>query len=212
MDLKAAINYKVNYLKEHIAVLEKMSVVYSTGFFITVSPESITLASSHCNKKDETYCTNLSAPFIVEVPPFKEVLMKTMPSTDVFFGNETEAWKLVSSCFVVVPLLAPVPEPKTRSNTTNDIEINGIFLHDVILSSTCPACPRILTTSPNKRQIRPVQQSFGNIANIEDNDEERNNTPEVIHEVIYVKTINGKTFSTRHHRNMTAAVILEEVE
>ena len=132
-----------NYLKEHIAVLEKMSEVYSTGFFITVSPESITLASSHCNKKDETCC----APFIVEVPPFKEVLMKTMPSTDVFFGNETEAWKLVSSCFVVVPLLAPVPEPKTRSNTTNDIEINGILLHDVILSSTCPACPRILTTS-----------------------------------------------------------------
>ena len=140
--------------------------------------------------------------------------MKTMPSTDVdvFFGNETEAWKLVSFCFVVVPLLAPVPEPKTRSNTTNDIEINGILLHDVILSSTCPACPRILTTSPNKRQIRPVQQSSGNIASIEDNDEERNNTPEVINEVIYVKTINGKTISTRQHRNMTAAVILEEVE
>ena len=188
--------------------MEKMSVVCGTGFFITVSPESITLASLHCNKKDETCCTNLSAPFIVEVPPFKEVLMKTMPSTDVLFGNETEARELVSSCFVFVP----VPEPKTRSNTTNDIEINGTLLYDVILSSTCPACPRILTTSPNKRQIRPVQQSFGNIANIEDNDEERNNTPEVIHEVIYVKTINGKTISTRHHRNMTAAVILEEVE
>ena len=27
-----------------------------------------------------------------------------------------------------------------------------------------------------------------------------------------MKTINGKTISTRHHRNMTAAVILEEVE
>ena len=39
MDLKAAIIYEVNYLEEHIAVLEKMSVVYSTGFFITVSPE-----------------------------------------------------------------------------------------------------------------------------------------------------------------------------
>ena len=105
VDLKAAINCKVVHLKEHIAVLEKVSVVYSTGFFIKVSPELITLASSHYNKKDETYCTNLSAPYIVEVPPFKEVLMKTMPSTDVFFGNETEAWKLVSSCFVVVPLL-----------------------------------------------------------------------------------------------------------
>ena len=36
--------------------------------------------------------------------------------------------------------------------------------------------------------------------------------PEEIHEIIYVKMINGKTISTRHHRNMTAAVILDEVE
>ena len=107
---------------------------------------------------------------------------------------------------VSVPLLAPTP--KTRSNTTNDIDLNRIFFHGVILSSTCPACPRILTTSPNKRS--PVQQSFGSIVDIEDN--EYDNTPEEIHEVIYVKTINGKTISARHHRNMTAAAILEEVE
>ena len=197
---------------EHIAVLEKVSVVYSTGFFIKVSPESITLASSHCNVKGKTYYMNLSAPFIMEVPPFKEVLMKTMPNIDVLFGNMTEARELVSSCFVFVPLLVPAPAPKTRSNTTIDIELSRVFLLDVIFPCTCPACPKILTTSPNKRQIRPVQQSFGNTANIEDNDEERDNTPEEIHEVIYVKTINGKTISTRHHRNMTAAVILEEVE
>eukprot|EP00450_Noctiluca_scintillans_P004816 CAMPEP_0194502548 /NCGR_PEP_ID=MMETSP0253-20130528/26108_1 /TAXON_ID=2966 /ORGANISM="Noctiluca scintillans" /LENGTH=474 /DNA_ID=CAMNT_0039344711 /DNA_START=40 /DNA_END=1464 /DNA_ORIENTATION=- len=90
-DLKAANNYKVDHLKEHIAVLEKAKVVYSAGFFITVSPESIELASSHCNEKGKTYCMNLSAPFIMEVPPFKEVLMKTMPNIDVLFGNETEA-------------------------------------------------------------------------------------------------------------------------
>ena len=36
--------------------------------------------------------------------------------------------------------------------------------------------------------------------------------PEEIHEIIYVKMINGKTISTRQHRNMTAAVILDEVE
>ena len=111
---------------------------------------------------------------------------------------------------VFVSLLAPTP--KTRSNTTNDSDLNRILFHDVILSSTCPACPRILTTSPNKRQIRSVQQSFGRIVDIEDNNEENDNTPEEIHEVIYVKTINGKTISARHHRNMTAAVILDEVE
>ena len=111
---------------------------------------------------------------------------------------------------VIVSLLTPIP--KTRSNTTNDRDLISILFHDIILSCSCPACPRILTTSPNKWQLRSVQQSFGNIGNIEDNDEERDNTPEEIHEVIYVKTINGKTISTRHHKNMTAAVILEEVE
>ena len=111
---------------------------------------------------------------------------------------------------VFVSLLAPTP--KTRSNTTDDSDLSSILFHAFILSSTCPACPRILTTSPNKRQIRSVQQSFGRIVDIEDNNEENDNTPEKIHEVIYVKTINGKTISAKHHRNMTAAVILDEVE
>ena len=56
---------------------------------------------------------------------------------------------------VFVSLLAPTP--KTRSNTTDDSDLSSILFHDFILSSTCPACPRILTTSPNKRQIRSVQ-------------------------------------------------------
>ena len=187
-------------------------IVGTERSLIAVSPVSITLASSHYNKKDETYCTNLSAPFFVEVHPFKEVLMKTMPSTDVFFGNETEAWILVSSCFVVVPLLAPAPEPKTRSNTTNDRDLIIVLFHHIILSFSSLTGPRIQTTSPNKWQIRSVQHSFGNIGNFEDDDEERDNTPEEIHEAIHVKTINGKTISTRYYKNMTAAVILEEVE
>ena len=167
VDLKAAINYKVdhlkehiavlekvNHLKEHIAVLEKVSVVFRKGFFIKVSPDLISLASSHCNVKGKTYYMNLSAPFIMEVPPLKEVLMKTMPNIDVLFGDVTEARELVSSCFVFVPPLAPAPAPKTRSNTTIDIELSRVFLLDVIFSCTCPACPRILITSPDKRQIR----------------------------------------------------------
>ena len=91
--------------------------------------------------------------------------------------------------------------PRTRSNTTNDRDLISVLFHDIILFCSCLTCPRIRITSPNKWQIRSVQQSFGNIGNIEDNDEERDNTPEEIHEVIYVKTINGKTISTRHHKN-----------
>ncbi|GFH08837.1 PfkB domain-containing protein, partial [Haematococcus lacustris] len=34
---------------------------------------------------------NLSAPFIVQVPPFKKVLMDSMPYIDFLFANEVEA-------------------------------------------------------------------------------------------------------------------------
>ena len=64
-------------------------------------------------RTQEPAAGNLFADAILEA-------MKTTISTDVFFGNDTEACKLVSSCFVVVLLWAPAPEPKTRSNTTND--------------------------------------------------------------------------------------------
>eukprot|EP00746_Dinoflagellata_sp_MGD_P010718 gnl/MRDRNA2_/MRDRNA2_122252_c0_seq1.p1 gnl/MRDRNA2_/MRDRNA2_122252_c0~~gnl/MRDRNA2_/MRDRNA2_122252_c0_seq1.p1 ORF type:complete len:478 (-),score=117.95 gnl/MRDRNA2_/MRDRNA2_122252_c0_seq1:103-1536(-) len=92
-NLSAANNYKVDHLKEadNMAILEKAKVVYSAGFFITVCPDAIALASKHCNDNGKTYCMNLSAPFIMEVPPFKECLMKTMKYIDVLFGNETEA-------------------------------------------------------------------------------------------------------------------------
>merc|ERR1711870_107997 len=36
-------------------------------------------------------CMNISAPFIVQVPPFRKVLEDTLPLVDFLFGNETEA-------------------------------------------------------------------------------------------------------------------------
>lgn len=92
-NLSAANNYKVSHLKqeEHMAILHKAKVVYSAGFFITVCPEAIEISAKHCNEKGKTYCMNLSAPFIMEVPVFKQTLMKTMPYIDILFGNETEA-------------------------------------------------------------------------------------------------------------------------
>ena len=32
---------------------------------------------------------NLSAPFLMLVPPFNAVLLNTVPNVDVLFGNET---------------------------------------------------------------------------------------------------------------------------
>lgn len=52
---------------ENWAIVEAARVIYSAGFFITVSPESILAAAKHCAAQDKIYCMNLSAPFIMQV-------------------------------------------------------------------------------------------------------------------------------------------------
>lgn len=91
--LNAANNYKVSHVQEpaHMRILEGAKVVYSAGFFITVSPEAMDIASEKTVEKKTTYCLNISAPFIVQVPPFRAQLEKLLPATDFLFGNEDEA-------------------------------------------------------------------------------------------------------------------------
>jgi adenosine kinase len=80
------------------AIVEKAKIIYSAGFFITVSPESIEAVSTHTRQSGATYCLNLSAPFIVQVPPFRACLQKTLPDVDYLFGNETEARAYAEAC------------------------------------------------------------------------------------------------------------------
>merc|ERR1719258_694309 len=63
--LSAANEYKVDHLKEpaNTAILEKAKIVYSSGFFTTVSPDSLKLISEVCDTDGKTFCFNLSAPF-----------------------------------------------------------------------------------------------------------------------------------------------------
>lgn len=91
--LAAANNYKAAHLEEpeNWALVETARVVYSAGFFITVSPDSMLKMARHCTAADKIYCLNLSAPFISEVPPFKAALLELLPHVDYLFGNETEA-------------------------------------------------------------------------------------------------------------------------
>ena len=76
---------------------------------------------------------------------------------------------------VLVSFLASTP--KTRSNTTSDRDLIRIVFHDVILSSSCPACPRTLTTSPKKKADTIGAAVLWKIVDIEDNSEENDNTP-----------------------------------
>merc|ERR1712070_624446 len=67
---------------------------------------------------------NLSAPFLMQVPPFKAVLVDTMPLVDFLFGNETEArtwaesegWETTDVAFIATRL-SLIPSKKTRKRT-----------------------------------------------------------------------------------------------
>jgi len=124
-NLSAANNYKATHLQEksNWAVLEQAKVMYSAGFFVTVSPESIELAAQQAAKSGALYCMNLSAPFLMQVPPFKAVFVKTLPYVDFLFGNETEAltwaetenWESKDIAFIATRLsLIPSAKGKHR--------------------------------------------------------------------------------------------------
>merc|ERR1711865_564104 len=71
-NLAAANNYSMDHLDqpENWALVEQAKFYYMAGFFITVSPDSIMKVAKHACANGKTFCMNLSAPFIMQVPPF----------------------------------------------------------------------------------------------------------------------------------------------
>merc|ERR1719272_1171188 len=124
-NLNAANNYKETHLQEpaNWAVCSGAKIIYSAGFFATVSAEAIKLASEEAAKTGALYCMNLSAPFLMQVPPFKAVFVNTIPLVDFLFGNETEArtwaetegWDTTDVAFIATRLsLIPSAKGKAR--------------------------------------------------------------------------------------------------
>merc|ERR1739844_678397 len=89
-----------------------------------VSPDSIRLAAEEMARSGGIYCMNLSAPFLMQVPPFKSCLVDTMPYVDFLFGNETEAktwaetegWETDDIAFIATRL-SLIPTAKSRKRT-----------------------------------------------------------------------------------------------
>jgi len=125
-NLSAANNYKVSHTQEasNFAVVQGAKVIYSAGFFATVSQEAIKLASEEAAKTGALYCMNLSAPFLMQVPPFKACFVNTMPLVDYLFGNETEArtwaetegWDTTDVSFIATRL-SLIPSAKGKDRT-----------------------------------------------------------------------------------------------
>ncbi|CAG7724482.1 unnamed protein product [Allacma fusca] len=90
-NLAAANHYTLDHLEkpENMALLEKAKFYYISGFFLTVSPESILTVAKYAASQNRPYMMNLSAPFILEF--FSDRFNSVLPYIDILFGNETEA-------------------------------------------------------------------------------------------------------------------------
>mmetsp|Transcript_124678 Transcript_124678/g.352954 ORF Transcript_124678/g.352954 Transcript_124678/m.352954 type:complete len:350 (-) Transcript_124678:101-1150(-) len=134
-DLKAANNYKAHHLREpkQWKVLGDAKIVYSAGYFATASPECMEIAAREMARRGGTYCTNLSAPFIMSVPSFRAVIEKTLPLCDYLFGNRAEArayaaavgWgtsdvETIATRLSLVPPMEPGKPPRTVVITQGD--------------------------------------------------------------------------------------------
>ncbi len=53
--------------KDNFALLEQARVIYSAGFFLTASAESMLVAAKHAAANNKIYCINISAPFLLQV-------------------------------------------------------------------------------------------------------------------------------------------------
>ena len=89
--LGAANSFTVDHLKtpENQAILGEASIAYISGYFLTVSPDSIDLVCKQTVTDKKTLVMNFSAVFLCQF--FKEPQMAAFPYVDIIIGNETEA-------------------------------------------------------------------------------------------------------------------------
>lgn len=71
------------------AMVERAQIYYISGFFLTVSLETILSVAAVAAEKSRIFSMNLSAPFVCEF--FGDRLAACMPFCDFVFGNESEA-------------------------------------------------------------------------------------------------------------------------
>jgi adenosine kinase len=90
-NLAAANTFSISHLETEAAkvAIEAAKIFYITGFFLTVSVESILYIAKHSVENNKIFTLNLSAPFIVQY--FGDQLAAVIPYADFIFSNESEA-------------------------------------------------------------------------------------------------------------------------
>jgi len=90
-NLAAANTFSQSHLETAEAkdIISRAKYYYISGFFLTVSVESILTLAKDAVNENKVFSINLSAPFVVQY--FGEQLSAVVPYADFVFGNESEA-------------------------------------------------------------------------------------------------------------------------
>lgn len=90
-DLRAANKYTVAEVKREAnwKIVDGAKMFYITGYFLTVSAESMVEVGKHAAAANKPFLMNLSAPFLCQF--FKDQMHSVLPYVDILFGNESEA-------------------------------------------------------------------------------------------------------------------------
>eukprot|EP01108_Squamamoeba_japonica_P002516 TRINITY_DN2210_c0_g1_i3.p1 TRINITY_DN2210_c0_g1~~TRINITY_DN2210_c0_g1_i3.p1 ORF type:complete len:378 (-),score=220.30 TRINITY_DN2210_c0_g1_i3:388-1455(-) len=92
-NLAAAEAFKTEHVSSETAqaMLAKAKVLYVTAFFLTHSPDAAMELGKYAAEKNVPFVMNVSAPFLVQVPIFKERVLALFEYADYVFCNEHEA-------------------------------------------------------------------------------------------------------------------------
>lgn len=90
-NLSAANTFSLSHLEtpEAVTLIESADIFYVTGFFLTVSVDSVLKLGKHAVEHNKIFAMNLSAPFLIQF--FGDQVAASIPYTDLVFGNESEA-------------------------------------------------------------------------------------------------------------------------
>lgn len=90
-NLAAANTFTAAHLESAEAkeAINAAKIFYISGFFLTVSVDSILQIAKHAVDERKIFAMNLSAPFLIQF--FGDQMAATMPYTDFVFANESEA-------------------------------------------------------------------------------------------------------------------------
>ena len=95
-DVGASLKYKHSHMVSNLHLLETAKIVYTTGFFIISSFESILTLAWFAIENNKLFAINLSAVYICD--SYIKELLEIIEFADCVFGNEDETsafgWKI----------------------------------------------------------------------------------------------------------------------